>query len=177
MASAFDAVGVDILAVAGEAPHRRRGGAGWRATNNPWETPKTYEDRCLHDRWISRQRLGWWLAEVPVGAGAPRRIDAVAVRWHEARHSAAGEDIDELRDAIADGRDVEIIEAKRRLNEKVVGQLLGGAPMFSDEYPGHGDLSLTTCIREPGDEALDWFCAQSAIRVEVVAEKGAEPST
>jgi hypothetical protein len=167
-ASAYDAAGFEILAVAGEAPSRRRGGGGWRTWKDPWEHPKGPEDRWLHGLWLRRGHKGWWLAEVPIGKRAPRRYDAVVVQSERPRHSEAKADLEEFRAVVAGGADVELVEAKRTLNEEVVGQLLGGVPTFSEEYPGHGELTLTACVNEPGDEAMAWFCEQSGIRVEVV---------
>ena len=123
---------------------------------------------CIRDR-TRREQAGWWLAELPVGEGAPRRFDAVAVAGVDKRQSPGGSDLDDFRSSVAEGNDVELIEVKKELNEQVVGQLLAGAPMFSEEYPGHGELSLTACVKKPGDEAIEWFRKRSGINLEIAS--------
>jgi hypothetical protein len=174
VAPTYNAAGFDILAVAGEAPQKRSGGGGPPANNDPWDAPRWPEDRCLHDLWTARGRSGWRLAEVPIGAGAARRLDAVVIARSADRTSKARADLGDFRAAVAGGIDVELVEAKEALNVSAIGQLLCGAHMFSEEYAGQGELSLTACVRRPGDEALDWFCAERGIRVEVVAEDAPE---
>ena len=169
-ASAYEAFDIDIVAVDGEARPKRRGGGS--ATNDPWENPKPRsEDEILHDLWDQRERAGWWLAEVPIGAGAPRRLDAAVIPWQGSRHSKAGDDvIEEFRAAVADGAPVELIEAKWRPTEEALGQLLGGKHMFSEEYPGHGELSMTACVRECGNEPAQWLYERYPVHIEVVPD-------
>lgn len=66
------------------------------------------------------------------------------------------------------GRRVELVEAKAKLNAKVIGQLLCGAEMFKQSYGDGHELSFTACVAEPSDEALDWFCGERNIKVEVI---------
>jgi hypothetical protein len=172
VASAYAAAGFAIVAMPGESVPKPPGGGGRAVSNDPWENPRTREDRYLHELWKGRKRKGWWLAEVPIGADSPRRLDAVVLAWQKPRHSSAAQvraEIDQLRDAVAEADDVELIEAKHELNFDVIGQLLCGAAMFSDDFPGHGRLSLTACVEKPRDKAGEWFCARNGIRVEFVA--------
>jgi hypothetical protein len=172
--SAPEAFDLDIVAVDGE-PRKRRGGGGRPARNDPGDNPLTGEDRSLHDLWNQRKRTGWWLAEAPIGAGAPRRLDAVVIPWPTPRHSKAGADLDDFREVVADGREVELIEAKWRADEKALGQLLGGEVMFSEDHPGHGRLSMTACVREPATEPAQWLHEQHPIQIEVVPERKSNP--
>jgi hypothetical protein len=67
------------------------------------------------------------------------------------------------------GARVELIEAKKRLNESVVGQLLAGAAMFAARYPDHGPLVLTAVVERDRDAALRWYCASVGKEVVEVA--------
>ena len=164
------AAGFDIVPVGGGTPPLKTGGGGgWHKHQDPWEDPRSGEDWTLNGLWKSRQKRGWWLAEVPIGTGAPRRIDALVVPTPEPRHSPAGAHVDELRTALANGLDAELIEAKSELDVATVGQLLCGAQMLTESLPGHGRLSLTGAVRSATDEPLLWFCNRYGIRVEVVS--------
>ena len=159
--SGFEVVPVPIV----EPPpdqNRRQGG------RDPWHSPTSGEDRAIRQLWQDRNCEGWWLAEVPVGRGSPRRIDAVVVGWPDPRQSRQGLDLADLAAAMSDGAEVELIEAKKSLNTSVIGQLEAAKAMFSDEYPGHGDLKLTACVGEADDDKLAWYCEQAGIQVEVL---------
>jgi hypothetical protein len=172
----YDAAGFTVVPVPGPA-QTKRGGGGGPADNDPFDAPRPGEDRSIHELWTRRDRLGWWLAEVPVGFvheptdRRARRIDAAVVSWPVARHSKARADLDEFGHAVGGGLPVELIEAKGRLNSATIGQLLSGASMFAQSWPGHGPLSLTACVREDGDEAIRWYCERSDITVEVVTPR------
>ncbi len=136
VAPAYQAAGYRIEEMPGDKPMTRRGGGGAGGRNDPWEAPRSKEDRLLHDLWNQRGRKGWWLAEVPVGfklrpneAGA-RRLDAVVVDWPSQRHSSGQADLVDLADVVARGATVELIEAKSVLNTDALGQLLCGEHMF-----------------------------------------------
>lgn len=146
------------------------GGGGGR---DPWQSPRRGEDQLLHRLWQRRRHEGWWLAEVPVGGSSakdarPRRFDAIVVPWPTPRQSAAGADLGELKNVVAAGCEVELIEAKRDLNADAIGQLLSGAHLFSGSWPGHGALGHTLCVENLNDYALQWYCAGSGIRIEHV---------
>jgi hypothetical protein len=158
--SAYFAAGFDIIATPGVATRRTASSRGQIARNDPWEAPRSVEDRYLHELWRNRQRVGWWLAEVPIGQGAARRIDAVVIESPRPRRSKAGADLRDFGVAVAEGGSIELIEAKARLNPDVIGQLLCGAHLFGESWPGHGPLSLTACVAKPRDEALQWYCAR-----------------
>lgn len=169
VAHAYEAAGLEILVVPDEKLPKQPGSGPRAGARDPWGHPTEFEDRLLHALWNERQRGGWWLAEVPIGGGSPRRIDAVVVPGSEDRSSREGVDLDDFRAAVAAGADVELIEAKERLNVEVVAQLLCGARMFSDQYPAHGQLSLTACVaKDRQDEAFHWFCNREQIRVVLV---------
>lgn len=173
VAPAYEAAGFTIMAPPSpddDAPAGRGPGR-----NDPWEHPGHGEDEMLHALWNRREHHGWWLAEVPVGFrgthndGGSRRIDAVVVGSPEPRHSAGGLDLEEFGEVVAQGVPVELIEAKKNLNADTIGQLLCGADLFSRSWPGHGTITLTACVRRPGDEAVQWLFDEHDIAVEVVA--------
>ena len=166
VSGAYFAAGFDIVPLGGEIPPFKRGGAIKRH-QDPWENPKTGEDRTLNALWRSRDKKGWWLAEVAIGTGAPRRIDALVVDWPKPRRSPEGADVDDLRRELAAGREAELIEAKKKLDVATIGQLLCGAQMLADSLPGHGRLTLTAAVPVATDEPLLWFCDRYGIRVEV----------
>ena len=173
VAPAYHAVGYRIEEIPGDpSPSRRRGG-GPGGRNDPWDAPRSGEDRLLHDLWKARSGRGWCLAEVPTGftsktsEGTARLVDAVVVDWPSPRHSKGQQHLDELADAVARAETVELIEAKSKLNTDVVGQLLCGAHLFAQSWPGAGRLALTACVGTDADKAVRWFCANRGIRVEV----------
>ena len=112
VAPAYFSAGFDIVPLAGEVPAKKRGGGGgYHSKRDPWEDPTSGEDKTLNALWRRRGREGWWLAEVPIGTGAPRRIDAVVVPWSEPRHSRGGGDVGEFRKAVTRDLDAELVEA------------------------------------------------------------------
>lgn len=133
---------------------------------------RTFEDALLHALWLQRGGDGWWLLEVPIGYGElddradgrNRRIDAVVIHDVETRVSVQLADLDELAKTIKGAR-VEIIEAKKRLNFAVAGQILAGVPMFSSLYPTHGPITTTAVVEHARDGALRWFCHREGIEV------------
>jgi hypothetical protein len=124
--STYLAAGFDVVSVPGEA-RPKRGGGGWNAKRDPWDNPNSGEDKSLRALRGARGHSGWWLAEVPVGARPPRRLDAVVVPWPGPRCSRAGQDVNELREVVAGGAEVEVVEAKKSLDDEAIGQLLSGA--------------------------------------------------
>jgi len=175
VASAYYATGYAIEAIPGEAPPKGDRGGSAGGLNDPWWAPKTPEDRLLHDLWERRGRKGWWLAEVPVGfkirtsEAVARRLDAVVVDQPDRRQSKGADDLVEFGEIVAAGAAAELVEAKPALNSDALGQLLCGAHMFAESWPGGGPLSLTACVGRDGDEADRWFCFGRGIRVEVVS--------
>ena len=166
--TAYDALGIDIVPVGEGAP---QGGRGQSGGKNPWDNPATGEDRALHAYWQNGKRKGWWLAEVPIGAGVPRRLDAVVIRQAKEWHSPAGQDLDDFQKALEQRLPVEPIEAKRRPDEEALGQLLAAKYMFRETYPGAGDLSLTACVWKQGSEPARWLYKQHpSVHVETIPE-------
>ena len=140
---------------------------------------RRYEDALLHALWKGRGRRGWWLLEVPVGhgaAGRQRRIDAVVIHDAGPRVSGQGQDLEEFGQAVA-GAHIEVIEAKKRLNFSVVGQVLAGTAMLSERHPDHGPMDATALVGTDHDAALRWFCHRERIRiVEIAADWGVASS-
>lgn len=131
----------------------------------------SFEDDLLRGAWVQRGRSGWWLKEV--GLGYPgerrtrhdRRLDALILVDAPAQVSDKGEDLDEMAEAIAAGRPVELVEAKRELNTNVIGQLLCGLWMFRAKYARHDSIKLAAVVARAEDAALSWYCTQAGIEV------------
>jgi hypothetical protein len=145
--------------------------------NDPWESPRSFEDWLLHDLWESEGRRGWWLAEVPVGFkpeigikdSGSRRLDALVIEGHGPRTHRGGKGIEDL--LALDSFDATVIEAKGHLGHNVVGQLLSGREMLRTSFPAAGSLQMIACVAEDGDPAMRWFCQEHDIRVELVERR------
>jgi hypothetical protein len=161
LGSGYEVVPVSVL----PDDEKERGG------RDPWEAPNSAEDHKLNGLWEQREREGWWFAEVPIGSGAPRRLDAVVVDSPEPGRSAEGEDLQELRRLRAAGAGAELVEAKAKsLDVDVIGQLECGKEMFEQDYPGDGPLKLTACVGSDDEEGLHWYCEQAGIDVVVLPD-------
>lgn len=136
--------------------------------------PKTPEDRQLQAYW--EKKGGKLYLEVPVGhhsagVGFPkgsrvRYIDAVRVirkysKKHEvipSREYTHGDLMEEF-----DGAEVEIIEAKRRLNRFAFGQVVAGVDMIEKQYKPW--ILTPVIVYEIGDPAMEWVCLKHGIRI------------
>jgi len=136
--------------------------------------PKTAEDRQLLAYW--EEKGGRLYLEVPVGhhsanVGFPegsriRHIDAVRVvrkggRKHEIiPPSKRNRDV--LMEAF-DGVEVEVIEAKKRLNRFSFGQAVAGADMLEKQYKPW--IVTPVIVYEIGDPAMEWVCRKHGIQI------------
>lgn len=135
--------------------------------------PKTLEDRLLQAYW--KEKGGTLYLEVPVGSHAAgvgwpkgskiRRIDAVRVMQEEGLEpeiipSRAYKRSD-LTEAFRDA-EVEVIEAKKRLNRVAFGQAVAGAEMLERQYRPW--IVSPVVVYEIGDPAMEWVCRKHGIR-------------
>jgi len=135
---------------------------------------KTSEDRQLKAYW--EEKGGILYLEVPVGhhsagVGWPegsriRYIDAVrVVRKRSRKH-----DIIPSREFTRDdlikafrGAEVEVIEAKKRLNRFSFGQAVAGADMLEKQYRPW--IVTPVIVYEIGDPAMEWVCRKHGVRI------------
>ena len=110
--------------------------------------------------------------EVPIGGGASsslRRLDAVRVAAPGAAEYMGFNSemfLEDLRVATVTGHEVELIEAKRRLNRPVIGEIIAGGDLFCERFPDHGPIRLAVVVGRDGDDAaLHRVCDRRGIRV------------
>lgn len=72
----------------------------------------------------------------------------------------------EVRDAL-DGASVELIEVKRSLGRNVIGQVLAGIDLLRAEYTPANIEGVVIVQASKSDSALEWFCENHEIRVEL----------
>ena len=142
-------------------------------------TPQSLEDELLRAYWL--QVGGRLYLEVPIGGpGGPgdwppgskiRRIDCVRVGRADAQREGIVRFSDcreEFGKVIGHGP-VELIEAKKKLNRLVIGQVIAGADMFKRQY--RLDQFDTVIVCEEGDPALEWVCHQRGILVRIIPSR------
>lgn len=99
------------------------------------------------------------------GAARPRRIDGVLVPGDEKIvHTQGSYSPDRVAEAV-EGREIEIIEAKLRLNRPVIGQVLAGIKLFERRFEPAQVVGVVVCGR--GNEDLEWFCEEEGIQLGV----------
>lgn len=148
-------------------------------SSSPPSFPSSGEDWSVIGWWRSHPRRGLLWVEVEIGRGGPgawpnprshRRIDAVHLPGHPDRvvrdwgGGSAG-----FVEAVT-GSEIEIVEAKKRLNVDVIGQCIAGIDMFSRAYPDHGLLVPVAVVRGSADPALAWVCNHRGILIDVAPE-------
>jgi hypothetical protein len=140
--------------------------------------PKTYEDRLLHEYWLKRRGIIY--LEVSIGTrtgtgrfpegSVARRIDAVRIPAGKLKPQvlAPGDyRLKDIQDAFR-GKNVEVIEIKRRLNRPVFGQVIAGTEMFWRQYRPNSIKPVI--LYEVPDPVMKWVCRQ--YRVKAVAPLG-----
>lgn len=128
--------------------------------------------RTLEDKLIVRYREeveGSMFLEVPIGndkdiwpkESRVRRIDCIRV-LDDSNEIYKSYDRDIFKNIIKD-KHIELIEAKKRLNRLVIGQVLVGIDMFIKEYKNKDIKGVILC--EIGDPALEVICKERGIEV------------
>ena len=94
-----------------------------------------------------------------------RRIDIVVI--HGCKRNKmykSGEEREEFLKLIEDSKnEIEIIEAKKKLNRVVIGQILVGEFMFKKKY-GVKKIKKSV-LYHVGDDALELFCKENQINL------------
>ncbi|MBS1263441.1 MAG: hypothetical protein MAG715_00622 [Methanonatronarchaeales archaeon] len=70
----------------------------------------------------------------------------------------------EVKEVVEEGF-VELIEAKRKVNRPVFGQVVAGRDMFKRHYGSKVDRSVALC--NVPDPAMEWVCGQNGVGVEL----------
>ena len=135
--------------------------------------PRTYEDELLYSYW---QKVGGIVyLEVSIGTrvgsgrwpkgSKVRRIDAVRIplgKSEKGKVLAPGDYKLKQVQTEFRGKDVEVIEIKRRLNRLVFGQAIAGAEMFQRQYRPRSILPVI--LYEVPDPAMDWVCRKYGVK-------------
>lgn len=134
--------------------------------------PITPEDKLLYAYW--EETGGRLYLEVPVGSHVTglwpkgskvRRIDGVRVLSRDPQdHEIVPSNAYQLKDLANIFRDaeVEVIEAKDKLNRVVFGQAVAGVDMFERQYDAW--IVHPVVIYEIGDPAMGWVCRKHGVR-------------
>lgn len=147
-----------------------------------WQ-PKTYEDSVLYEYWLKRKGIVYLEVAIGTRTGSGRfpegskvrRIDAVRVPAgrREPQVLAPGDyHLMDIQKAFR-GKNVEVIEIKRRLNRPVFGQVIAGTEMFQRQYKPNSIKPVI--LYEVPDPAMRWVCKQYGVKT--VAPLGQKAAT
>jgi hypothetical protein len=125
--------------------------------------PISFEDKLLEN--YLRKNPGRLFLEVPlwfnVDPSKAKRIDGVLIPGEDTIVYPSGwYSLDELQKAV-DNQAVRLIEAKRKLNRSVIGQLLVGKALFKRAFPSTNPIMVVVCAKGHAD--LEWFCSENEI--------------
>jgi len=133
-----------------------------------WE-PISFEDRLLES--YLKANPGRLFLEVPlwfdVDPSEARRIDGVLIPGEDTLVYLSGSySMDKLKEAV-DNQTVHLIEAKKRLNRTVIGQLLVGKALFKRAFPSSNPIMVAVCGKGHAD--LEWYCSENGITVAILS--------
>jgi hypothetical protein len=144
---------------------------GRKSSLAQWK-PRTNENRMLQKYWL---KVGGRIyTEVPIGGpgGKGNWPQGSARRWIDGvRLPSKGNqrgilDFRRVREDFIkqiNGRAVELIEVKPKLNRPVIGQMIAAKVMFERQYKVAVDGQVVLC--HGGDPALEWVCRRIGIEV------------
>ncbi|GAB6060625.1 hypothetical protein [Desulfonatronum parangueonense] len=126
--------------------------------------PRTSEDRLIAQ--YLRANPGLLFLEVEVGQGdeqcGPRRLDGLLIPGGEthvrAQSSYRRDDIA----AAVQGQHVHVLEAKRKLNRTVIGQVQVGMALFRRDFSPASAQGVAVCAF--GNPDLEWYCLEQGIQ-------------
>jgi hypothetical protein len=126
--------------------------------------PYDERDRVLLKYW--EQAGGILYEQVRVGKqgldSAYRRIDAVRIQGEETKREWFDRHAEEFAELLA-GAEVEVIEAKRKLNGEAIGQAIVAKHLLEIEY--ETTLATPVICCEEGDAVLERICRALGIRI------------
>ena len=127
-------------------------------------TPRTPEDRLL--ALYLATNPGHLFLEVEVGHGdeycGPRRLDGLLVPCVDRHVRAQGTFSRADVAAAVQGQHVQVLEAKRKLNRTVIGQVQVGVALFRREFNPASVHGVAVCAL--GNPDLEWYCREQNIR-------------
>jgi hypothetical protein len=149
--------------------------------NQKWE-PKTFEDKLIFN--YSLKTPGNFYLEVPIGSSRGngnwpkksgiRRIDAINIINGNSKNKIFGQkefSYDYFQTTVSN-MSVELIEAKKKLNRLIIGQVIAGYDMFEREYDAQNIEMVILCGKR--DPALEWVCEKRNIKVEIINQVNSE---
>jgi hypothetical protein len=126
--------------------------------------PRTPEDHLLA-RYLEANP-GLLFLEVEVGQGdencGPRRLDGLLVRGGDSRVRAQGSYSRADIAAAVQGQHVHVLEAKRKLNRTVIGQVQVGVALFRRDFSPASAQGVAVCAF--GNPDLEWYCRKQDIQ-------------
>lgn len=133
-------------------------------------TPKTFEDKLISK--YRSQVEGNMFLEVPIGndkdiwpkGSKTRRVDCIRV-LNNSKDIYRYNDLEIFKDCIKD-KHIELIEAKKRLNRLVIGQVIVGIDMFIKQYKNKNVKGVILC--EVGDPGLEIVCKERDVDVIII---------
>jgi hypothetical protein len=128
-------------------------------------TPRTPEDRLL--ALYLAANPGLLFLEVEVGQGdencGPRRLDGLLIPACESQVRVQGSYSRADIAAAVQGQRVHVLEAKRKLNRTVIGQVLVGVSLFMRDFSPASVQGVAVCAF--GNPDLEWYCLEQDIQM------------
>ncbi len=126
--------------------------------------PRTPEDRLI-DLYLAANPDLLFL-ELEVGQGdencGPRRLDGLLIPGGETHVRAQGTYSRDDIAAAVQGEHVHVLEAKRKLNRTVIGQVLVGVALFRRDFNPASVQGVAVCAF--GNPDLDGYCREQGIQ-------------
>ena len=127
-------------------------------------TPRTSEDRLL--ALYLAANPGLLFLEVEVGQGddncGPRRLDGLLIPGGDSRVRAQGSFSRADVVAAVQGQHVHVLEAKRKLNRTVIGQVQVGVALFRRDFSPASVQGVAVCAF--GNPDLEWYCREQGVQ-------------
>jgi hypothetical protein len=128
-------------------------------------SPKSLEDRLL-DLYL-RDNPGHLFLEVEVGQGdencGPRRLDGLLIPGGESRVCTQGSFSRADIAAAVQGKHVHVLEAKRKLNRTVIGQVQVGVALLERMFAPTSVRGVA--VYALGNPDLEWYCREQGIQM------------
>ena len=129
-----------------------------------WE-PVTFEDHLLS--YYLEDYPGQLFLEVEVGNGdnisGPRRLDGLLIPDEPKQIRPQGSyNREEIASAVMN-KQVHVLEAKRKLNRNVIGQVHDGVALLEKEFFPASVQGVALCAQ--GNPDLEWYCFDQGINV------------
>jgi hypothetical protein len=109
---------------------------------------------------------GHLFLEVEVGQGdencGPRRLDGLLVHGGDSRVRAQGSYSRDDIAAAVQRQHVYVLEAKRKLNRTLIGQVQVGVALFRRDFSPASAQGVAVCAF--GNPDLDWYCREQGIQ-------------